>query len=44
MTYGGGTYVEFDAINVRAIRFTVEIPEGQSMVGISEIAVMGRAE
>lgn len=44
VTYGGGTYVEFDAINVRAIRFTVEIPEGQSMVGISEIAVMGRAE
>lgn len=44
VTYGYGTYVEFDAINVKTIRFTVEIPEGQSMVGISEIAVIGRAE
>ena len=35
-------YVEFDAIQVKAIRFTVEVPEGQSMVGLSEIAIMGK--
>lgn len=42
LTYGGGVYAEFDAINVKTIRFTVEVPEGQEMVGISEIAVMGK--
>lgn len=42
VTYGGGAYVEFDAIQVKAIRFTVEVPEGQSMVGLSEIAIMGK--
>ena len=43
VTYGGGVYAEFDARNVKKIRFTIEIPQGQSAVGISEIAVMGNA-
>lgn len=42
VTYGGGVYAEFNALNVKKIRFTVEIPQGQSRVGISEIAVMGK--
>lgn len=42
VSYCGGTYVEFDAIKVRSVRFTVEVPEGQQMVGISEVVVMGK--
>lgn len=44
VTYGGGVYAEFNALNVKRIRFTVEIPQGQSTVGISEIAVMGKVK
>ncbi|MDE5896226.1 MAG: hypothetical protein K2H43_00255, partial [Clostridia bacterium] len=40
--YGGGVWAEFKAINVKKIRFTVEVPEGQESVGLSEIAVMGK--
>lgn len=42
VTYGGGVWAEFKEINVKKIRFTVEVPEGQESVGLSEIAVMGR--
>ena len=41
-TYCANVYAEFNEIKVNKIRFTVEIPEGQSEVGISEIAVLGR--
>ena len=44
VTYGGGIYAEFNALSVKKIRFTVEIPDGQSAVGISEIAVMGKVK
>lgn len=42
IAYGGGVYAEFGALSVKTIRFTVEIPEGQESVGLSEIAVMGK--
>ena len=42
VTYGGGVWAEFKEINIKKIRFTVEVPEGQESVGLSEIAVMGR--
>lgn len=42
VAYGGGVYAEFAATKVKKIRFTVEVPEGQTIVGISEIAVMGK--
>lgn len=41
---GGGVYAEFDAIKVKQIRFTVELPENQARVGISEIAVLGKVK
>ena len=42
VVYGSGVYAEFNAINVRSIRFTVVLPEGQESVGVSEIAVLGK--
>lgn len=42
VVYGGGVWAEFNAINMKSIRFTVEVPEGQESVGLSEIAVMGK--
>ncbi len=40
--YGGGCYAEFNPINVKSIRFTVDLPEGKSSVGISEVALVGK--
>lgn len=42
VVYGSGVYAEFDAINVKSIRFTVTRPEGQERIGVSEIAVLGK--
>ena len=42
VVYGSGVYAEFNAINVKSIRFTVTRPEGQESVGVSEIAVLGK--
>ena len=42
VVYGSGVYAEFDAINVKSIRFTVTCPEGQERIGVSEIAVLGK--
>lgn len=42
VAYGGGVYAEFAATKVKKICFTVEVPEGQATVGISEVAVMGK--
>lgn len=42
VVYGSGVYAEFNAINVKSIRFTVTCPEGQESVGVSEIAVLGK--
>ncbi len=41
---GGGVYAEFDAIKVKQIKFTVEVPENQTQVGIAEIAVLGKVK
>lgn len=42
IVYGSGVYAEFNAINVKSIRFTVTFPEGQDRIGVSEIAVLGK--
>lgn len=42
VVYGSGVYAEFNAINVKSIRFTVTCPEGQERIGVSEIAVLGK--
>lgn len=41
--FGGGCYAEFASLaNVKAIRFTVEVPEGKESAGISEVALVGK--
>jgi hypothetical protein len=42
VTPGAAIHTEFDELNVKTIRITVEVPEGQETVGISEIRVLGR--
>lgn len=43
LIYGGGCYAEFAPLtNVKAIRFTVEVPEGKESVGIAEVALVGK--
>lgn len=39
---GAATYAEFDELNVKSIRITVEVPKGQETVGISEIRILGK--
>ena len=39
---GVAAYAEFDELNVKSIRITIEVPENQDMVGISEIRVLGK--
>lgn len=40
--YGGSVYADFDAISVKKIRFTVEVPEGQKVAAVSEVAIVGK--
>jgi hypothetical protein len=42
ITPGAAAYAEFDELNVKSIRITVEVPEGQESVGISEIRILGK--
>lgn len=42
VTLGENGYVDFMELNVTSIRITVEIPEGQDAVGISEIKILGK--
>ena len=35
-------YAEFDAIKVKKIRFTVELPEGQERAAVGEVVVLGK--
>ena len=42
VTPGAAIHTEFDELNVKTIRITVEVPEGQETVGISEIRVLGK--
>ena len=39
---GAAAYAEFDELNVKSVRITVEVPEGQETVGISEIRILGK--
>ena len=39
---GAAAYAEFDELNVKSVRITVEVPEGQNSVGISEIRILGK--
>lgn len=42
ITPGAAAYAEFNELNVKTVRITVEIPEGQESVGISEIRILGK--
>ena len=42
ITPGAAVYAEFDELNVKSVRITVEVPEGQEAVGISEIRILGK--
>lgn len=42
ITPGAAAYAEFEEKNVKSVRITVEVPEGQQTVGISEIRILGR--
>lgn len=37
-------FAQFDEIKTTRVRITVEVPEGQQKVGISEIRILGKAE
>ena len=40
--YFRDVYAEFDELNVKSIRVTVEVPAGQESVGISEVKILGK--
>ena len=42
ITSGAAAYAEFDELNVKSVKITVEVPEGQESVGISEIRILGK--
>lgn len=42
VVYGSGVYAEFNALNVKSIKFTTKLTEGQTEIGLSEIAVIGK--
>jgi GH43 family beta-xylosidase len=39
---GSAAYAEFEELNVKSIRITMEVPEGQETVGISEVRILGK--
>jgi len=39
---GASAYAEFNELNVKSIKVTVEVPEGQENVGISEVRIIGK--
>lgn len=39
---GACAYAEFNELEVKSVRITVEVPEGQEKVGISEIRILGK--
>lgn len=41
VTPGAAAYAEFNELNVKSVKITVEVPEGQDLVGISEIRILG---
>lgn len=41
---GSAAFAEFYDINVKSVKVTVEVPNGQSRVGISEIKILGKKD
>ncbi|MBQ8804354.1 MAG: family 43 glycosylhydrolase [Tyzzerella sp.] len=39
---GSAAYAVFNPLNIKSIKITVEVPAGQSSVGISEIKILGK--
>ena len=39
---GAAAFIEFYDINVKSVKVTVDVPEGQESVGISEIRILGK--
>ena len=39
---GSAAYAVFDPLNIKTIKITIEVPEGQNSVGISEIKILGK--
>jgi hypothetical protein len=39
---GAAAYAEFEELNVKSIRITIDVPANQDSVGISEIRVLGK--
>ena len=39
---GAAAYAEFDELNVKSVKITIEVPAGQQDVGISEIRILGK--
>lgn len=39
---GAAAYATFNELNVKSVRITIEVPEGQKNVGISEIKILGK--
>lgn len=39
---GAAAYAAFNELNVKSVRITIEVPEGQEHVGISEIKILGK--
>lgn len=42
ITPGAAAYAEFEGLIVKTIEITVDVPEGQESVGISEIRILGK--
>ena len=40
---GVAAFAEFYDIDVKSVKITVDVPEGQDFVGISEIRILGKA-
>ena len=41
VTPGAAAYAEFHELHVKSVKITVEVPEGQDAVGISEVRIIG---
>ena len=42
MTLGAAAYIKFAYMNVKSIKITIEVPDGQEAVGISEVRILGK--
>lgn len=42
VTPGAAAYTEFAYMNVKSIKITIDVPDGQDSVGISEVRILGK--